>query len=161
MIEAIKFIKRFILGGLIRLKLRLTFVDFKSGKNFYPRSGFYVARGYRVRVGHNVYIGRITHIAANVTIGNDALIASCVSFVGGDHKIDGTGEALIRESGLGNQLPIDIGDDVWIGHGCIILAGAKMARGSVLAAGAVLVGAVGEYEVWGGVPARFIRKRQL
>jgi phosphonate metabolism protein (transferase hexapeptide repeat family) len=52
-----------------------------------------------------------------------------------------------------------IGNDVWIGHGVIVLPGVKVGDGAVLAAGAVVNRDVAPYTVVGGVPARKLRDR--
>lgn len=52
-----------------------------------------------------------------------------------------------------------IGNDVWIGNNVIIKAGVKIGTGAVIGAGAVVVKDVPAYEIWGGNPAKCIRKR--
>ncbi|WP_271459819.1 DapH/DapD/GlmU-related protein [Pantoea leporis] len=52
-----------------------------------------------------------------------------------------------------------IGNDVWIGHGVIVLPGLKVGDGAVLAAGAVVTKEVPPYTIVGGVPAKVIRAR--
>lgn len=52
-----------------------------------------------------------------------------------------------------------IGNDVWIGAGTVVLAGRKIGSGAVIGAGSVVTKDVGDYEIWAGNPARFIRKR--
>ncbi len=52
-----------------------------------------------------------------------------------------------------------IGNDVWIGHGVIVLPGVTVGDGAVLAAGAVVTKDVAAYTVVGGVPAKPIRVR--
>jgi phosphonate metabolism protein (transferase hexapeptide repeat family) len=52
-----------------------------------------------------------------------------------------------------------IGNDVWLGHGAIIMPGVKIRTGAVVGAGAVVTKDVAAYEVVAGVPARPIRKR--
>ena len=52
-----------------------------------------------------------------------------------------------------------IGNDVWIGHGAVILPGARVGDGAVVAAGAVVSRDVAPYTIAGGVPARFIKER--
>ncbi len=63
------------------------------------------------------------------------------------------------DSPIRNNMPIVIGNDVWIGANVIILPGVKIGDGAVLAAGAVITKDVHPYEIVGGVPARLIRKR--
>lgn len=52
-----------------------------------------------------------------------------------------------------------IGNDVWIGHGVIVLPGVTVGDGAVLAAGAVVTKDVAPYTIVGGVPAKPIRGR--
>lgn len=52
-----------------------------------------------------------------------------------------------------------IGNDVWIGHGVIVLPGVTVGDGAVLAAGAVVSKDVAPYTIVGGVPAKLIRPR--
>jgi chloramphenicol O-acetyltransferase type B len=54
---------------------------------------------------------------------------------------------------------IAIGNDVWIGAGVTIMPGVTIADGAVIGANALVTKDVGPYEIWGGVPAKFIRKR--
>lgn len=55
---------------------------------------------------------------------------------------------------------LTIGNDVWIGDNVTVLPSCKnIADGAVIAAGAVVSKDVGEFEIWGGVPAKFIKKR--
>jgi len=52
-----------------------------------------------------------------------------------------------------------IGNDVWIGHGAIILPGVTVGHGAVIGAGAVVSKDVSPYTIVGGVPAKVIRDR--
>jgi phosphonate metabolism protein (transferase hexapeptide repeat family) len=55
--------------------------------------------------------------------------------------------------------PVNIGHDVWIGHGAIILPGRSIGTGAVVAGGAVVTKDVAPYTIVGGNPARPIRPR--
>jgi chloramphenicol O-acetyltransferase type B len=52
-----------------------------------------------------------------------------------------------------------IGNDVWLGAECLIMPGIKIADGAVIAARAVVTKNIGPYEIWGGNPAKLIKKR--
>ena len=72
-----------------------------------------------------------------------------------DNKIyDETGALRITEG-----LPVEIGNDVWIGANTIILPGVKISDGAVIGAGAVVTKDVPPYAIMGGVPAKVIRYR--
>ena len=53
----------------------------------------------------------------------------------------------------------EIGNDVWIGEGCLIKGGVKIGDGAIIGMGSVVTHDVPPYEVWAGNPARFIKKR--
>lgn len=54
---------------------------------------------------------------------------------------------------------ITVGNDVWIGHGAIILPGVEIGDGAVVGAGAVVTKSVQPYAIVGGSPAKLIRYR--
>jgi phosphonate metabolism protein (transferase hexapeptide repeat family) len=54
---------------------------------------------------------------------------------------------------------VEIGHDVWIGHGAIVLPGVKIGHGAVIAAGAVVTKNVEPYAIVAGVPAKRIKWR--
>ena len=55
--------------------------------------------------------------------------------------------------------PINIGHDVWIGHGAIILPGVTIGHGAVVAAGAVVTKDVPDYAIVANIPARSLKMR--
>ena len=52
-----------------------------------------------------------------------------------------------------------VGNDVWIGHGAIIMPGVTIGSGAIIAAGAVVTKDVPPYAIVGGNPAKVIRQR--
>jgi len=54
---------------------------------------------------------------------------------------------------------VSIGDDVWIGHGAIVLPGRSIGTGAVVGAGSVVTKDVPDYAIVVGNPARQIRQR--
>ncbi len=54
---------------------------------------------------------------------------------------------------------VEIGHDVWVGHGAVIMPGVKIGHGAVVAASAVVTGDVEPYAVVAGVPAKFLKWR--
>lgn len=113
-----------------------------------------------IDVGDFVFFGKSLHLYANIKIGHFVQVASYVAIVGGDHRIDlvGVPARFTGRAGLEEKLTI-IEDDVWVGHGAIILAGTKIGRGAVVAAGAVVTKDVPRYAIVAGVPARVVKYR--
>jgi acetyltransferase-like isoleucine patch superfamily enzyme len=116
--------------------------------------------GPSIVIGDRVFIGFGCefNVRRGVTIGADCLIASGCKFVDHDHGI-ARRDVPMKEQADGTEAEIAIGDDVWLGANAVVLKGVRIGRGAIIAAGAVVTKPVGEYEIWGGVPARLIGNR--
>lgn len=82
-----------------------------------------------------------------IQIGEGALIGPFCCIENVNHRPEGS-----------EELPVTIGKGAWIGGGSILLPGAEVGEGAVVAAGSVVRGCVAPRELWGGVPARSLRK---
>ena len=112
-----------------------------------------------VTIGSRVQFGQNCRIQCDIRFGNSILMASNVTFVGkDDHKTDITGKT-IWNSGRGDSKKTYVGNDVWIGHGAIIVAGVTIGDGAIVAAGSVVVKDVEPCTIVGGNPAHFIKNR--
>lgn len=108
-------------------------------------------------IGDNTWIGHETLIicTAKVQIGANVDIAPRCYIGTGTHEINMQTPNI---AGPGLSLPIKIGDGVWLCTHSIILPGAIIGDRSVIAAGAVVKGEVAPLEIWGGIPAKKVRK---
>ncbi|WP_302847835.1 CatB-related O-acetyltransferase [Azotobacter beijerinckii] len=52
-----------------------------------------------------------------------------------------------------------MGNDVWIGANVSLMPGVTIGDGSVVATASVVTKDIPAYEIWGGNPAKFIKKR--
>ena len=137
-------------------------------------SGLHIGRNARlwapdgIKIGHNVYIGKDVNIECNCDIGDYVLIANRVAFVGRhDHDFRAVGFPVRFSPWVGSaRIPnparleaVVVEPDVWIGYGAIILAGVRLGRGAIVAAGSVVTKDVAAYAIVGGTPAREIGRR--
>ncbi len=129
-----------------------------AGHGFSCGRGSFFRPGENIQIGKNVFMGLCVHIAAPCVIKDDVLLASYVAFVGGDHSFDHAG-LLLNSSGRSEMPPIVVEEDVWIGHGVVVLTGVKIGRGAIIGAGSVVTQDVPPCTIWGGVPARRLRDR--
>lgn len=125
----------------------------------------------RVRVGRATYGSlRVYYYDPrkgneSLTIGSYCSIANGVRFVlGGMHRCDTFStypfKAFLEgETETFSKGPVVVEDDVWIGADALIMQGVTLARGTVVAAGSVVVKSTEPYSIVGGNPAKLIRKR--
>ena len=119
---------------------------------------------YMERHGEGIYadIGKFCSIAANVRM--NALEHPIVRLM--SHKMTYRPNEYFRHIGLDmdyrayrQSKRVTIGNDVWIGHGAVIMPGISIGHGSVIGANAVVTRDVGNYTIVAGSPARPIRAR--
>lgn len=149
--KRVKIIRNFL---ILRFKLKIK----EHGKNIVFGKNVRKSKKNVVRIGNNVFIGNNVHLACDLEINNNVMIASSVAFVGGDHKFDIPGVYIIN-SGRSNYKKIVINDDVWIGHGTIVLKGVNIGFGSIIGAGSVVTKDVPDMCIYAGNPAKLIKKR--
>ena len=112
-----------------------------------------------ISFGNNVSFGSHCQIQCDLIVGNNVLIASRVSFIGKDDHLFNIPGTTIWESGRGDKFKTIVGNDVWIGHGAIIVAGVKIGDGAIVAAGSVVTKDIPSCVIVGGNPAKFIKER--
>lgn len=94
-----------------------------------------------------------------VLIGNDVMIAAFCSIFAANHCTDRT-DIPIRQQEMVTKGGVVIEDDVWLGTHSVVLDGVRIGRGSVIAAGAVVIRDVAPFSIVGGVPAKVIDMRE-
>lgn len=134
-------------GRCVGLWLRLA----RPGGEEY--ADFLRARGEVYSIGRDVHINRDVNMTdpAYVRIGNNVVLADCV-LVGHDASIAMLNRAYgVKLESVGK---IDIRDNVFIGHGAIVMPGVTVGPNAIVAAGAVVTRDVPPGQIVGGVPAR-------
>ncbi|WP_461025948.1 acyltransferase, partial [Streptomyces sparsus] len=111
-----------------------------------------------LRLGNGVVLGRGSHVIADtsVSIGDDVFFGPYCYVTSTNHSYDDP------EMPVGKQwprtAPVEIGSGSWIGHGAVVLPGARLGRNVVVAAGSVVRGDVPDHAVVAGAPARVVRR---
>ncbi len=141
------------LGRFTEIKERVAFLDSELGDYSYVERHaevIYSQVGKFCAIASNARINALQHPTERVSQHKMTYRAN-EYFLGA--KLDGE----FRE---GRQAKtVEIGHDVWIGHGAVIMPGVKIGHGAVVAASAVVTRDVAPYAIVAGVPARFLKWR--
>jgi maltose O-acetyltransferase len=108
-----------------------------------------------LRMGTDCFVnfGLVALDAALITIGDDVQIGPQVQLLTPTHPTDPE----LRRAQWEAAEPISIGDNVWLGGGCIVLPGVDIAEDVVVGAGSVVTTNLPAGVVAVGNPARIIR----
>lgn len=169
---------------IAKIKAKLWNIDLGKGSSFRGRVIFYKTRNSKIFIGKNCRFnssslfnfrglrnpciiqtgkpGSVIRIGDNcgfssvsivcdkkVLIGNNVLCGANV-IIGdrNDHE-----DRYVKP-----PRSIVIEDNVWIGMNCTIMGGVRISRNSIIGANALVTKDVPAFEVWGGIPAKFIKK---
>ena len=111
-----------------------------------------------VSIGDRCLIGRGSGIVAHesIEIGDDVFTGHHIYVTDANHGYEDPDLPVGRQ--FGKAKPVRIGSGSWIGHGAIVLPGARIGEHVVVGAGAVVTGDLPDYCVAVGNPARVIRR---
>ncbi len=131
----------------------------------------YTAKKYKVHVEKYTYgscFAPTFNTGGIVKIGRYCSFGTDIHYFGADHPVD---HAVMSAYFYNNSFAgldvkdvkrhnLNIGNDVWIGHGAIIVSSChNIGNGSVIAAGAVVTKDVPAYAIVAGVPAKILKYR--
>ncbi|WP_332773719.1 acyltransferase [Phenylobacterium sp.] len=103
--------------------------------------------------------GTVMYTGNGIRIGDAVLIAANCTLAPTNHEF-GDKAKRIRDQGFQpSRGGIVIGDDVWLGANTVVLDGAVIGRGCVIAAGSVVRGELEPYSIYAGVPAKRVGAR--
>ncbi len=124
------------------------------GTNPSIEHNFHCDVGYNIHVGDNFYAGYNCTILdmAEVRIGDNCMIGPNVGIYTTGHSIEPK-----DRNKSGYVIPIVIGNDVWIGGSCVLLAGVTIGDNSIIAAGSVVTKNVASNLIVAGNPAKTLK----
>jgi acetyltransferase-like isoleucine patch superfamily enzyme len=130
-----------------------------EGVRLSPLSAF--ANAQRISLGDRTRIGDHVHLWAGdregcIVIGKDCLFAPGVFVTASDYSLDAGSKI---KSQVMRERDVLIGDDVWLGAGCIVTAGVEIGHGAVIGAGSVVRQSVPAWAIVKGNPAEVSASR--
>jgi acetyltransferase-like isoleucine patch superfamily enzyme len=121
-----------------------------------PVTPWTTSKEAEIIIGNNVFLnGTRFGCAKKIEIGDNCIIGDCRILDTDFHSIQ---PARRNDPTLINSAPVNIGKNVWIALGCVILQGVKIGDNSTISAQSVVYDDVPEYCVYGGNPAHFIKR---
>ena len=103
--------------------------------------------------------GTVIYTGNGVTIGDAVLIAANCTLAPTNHEFSDP-TCRIRDQGFQpSRGGITIGDDVWLGANVVVLDGAVIGQGCVIAAGSVVRGTLEPMSIYAGTPAKRVGAR--
>jgi acetyltransferase-like isoleucine patch superfamily enzyme len=111
-----------------------------------------------VGIGDRCLIGRGSGIVGHLSIevGNDVWTGHHVYITDQNHGYEDVDRPIARQTMA--ERPVVVGDGSWLGHGTVVLPGARIGRHVVVGANSVVVGELPDNCVAVGAPARVIRR---
>jgi acetyltransferase-like isoleucine patch superfamily enzyme len=103
-------------------------------------------------VGRNCYFS----IKGHLVIGSYVRIGPDVCILDQSHQYEANDLIMNQPAVIKNVV---IQDDVWIGRGATILPGVRIGEGAIVGANSLVNKNIPANEIWGGVPARFLKMR--
>jgi maltose O-acetyltransferase len=125
------------------------------GESAWIEPPFFCDYGSNLRVGDRFYAntGCVVLDCGEVAIGDRVLFGPYVQLLAVSHPLD----AEERAGGLEYAQRIELGDDVWLGGGAIVLGNVTIGARSIVGAGSVVTRNVPPDTVVAGNPARVLR----
>jgi maltose O-acetyltransferase len=126
-----------------------------GGASVWMQPPFFCDYGSNIELGERVFFNFncVVLDVCRVTIGSFTLFGPAVQVYTATHPMDA---ALRRQQESGK--PIEIGADVWVGGGAIILPGVKIGDAAVVGAGSVVTKDIPPRVFAAGNPCRVIRE---
>ena len=161
----IKFNKRIKNSGFVVLQKNVQLIVEEGGVLMFDKnvtikenSIIYVKKNAKITFGHNSSTGHHTEISSNnyIEIGDDVIMGAYTYITDSNHGYKDK-ELPIRKQDM-EIGSVEIGNNVWLGRGVMILKDSVVGNNSVVAAGSVVTKKFEENKILGGIPAKVIKE---
>lgn len=112
-----------------------------------------------IQIGHDCVFsyGSVLALQGNFTMGNNVMVGEYTSIRDGSHDYRVDDIPMTQSKDLVKD--ITIGNNVWLGRGCIIMPGTVIEDGVVVGANSVVKGHLLQNGIYAGAPVKYIKKR--
>lgn len=119
---------------------------------------FVAANEAILHISDSCFLGpyNIINAGDDITLGSYTISGGFVHLQSSNHGMSKNEKIWLQKHSYGK---INIGEDVWLGSGCSVLPGVKIATGGVIAAKSVVTKDVQDYQIVAGIPAKLLRER--
>ena len=126
------------------------------GENCYIESPLHTNWGRHTHFGNNVYANfNLTLVDdTDIFIGDSVMIGPNVTIATAGHPIDPE----LRKKVAQYNIPVRIGNNVWIGAGAVVLPGVSIGENTVIGAGSIVTKDIPANVVAVGNPCRVLRE---
>jgi acetyltransferase-like isoleucine patch superfamily enzyme len=113
----------------------------------------------KIEIGAGCFLNRETMLAADerIEIGDHVMLANHCFIGDADHRFDDPGRPITWQ-GFSRKGPVRIGDNVWLGKGCVVTGGVEIGERAVVGANSVVTRDVPSRTIAAGAPASVIRE---
>lgn len=127
----------------------------RCGKKIRIEGPFFCDYGFHIEIGESFFANYMLTIldVGKVSIGEHVLFGPNVAIYAVGHAIDPE----LRRQGYEFGLPVNIGDNVWVGGSTVFNPGVSIGANSVIGAGSVVTKDIPANVIAAGNPARVIR----
>lgn len=114
-----------------------------------------------ITIGCDTHInsGCVLYSGNGITLGDYVMVAANCTFAPVNHQYDRTDIPMRVQGFRPSKGGIVIENDVWIAAGCVILDGAIIRQGAIVAANSVVNDEIEAYGIYAGAPAKLVSRR--
>lgn len=133
------------------------------GNNVRICSPGYFSHTENLTIGDNVFIGRDFYIEAQskIKIGSGTMIGPRCTFISGSHCYDAPDLKAVPYDNRMKNLPITIGQNVWIAANVNISPGTVIGEGAVIGSGVSVYGIIPAYSVVVSSGYKILKERNI